>query len=66
MDPSRLPSSSSEPVAGVVDDSDDEEGDVGPERVRGEMVWLHKTAPILQISGKRPLTPEEISSGRRR
>lgn len=44
-----------------------EEGDYsGPARVRGEMVWLHKTAPILVIEGKRGLTPEEMAAGRRR
>ena len=37
----------------------------GPPRVRGEMVWLHKTAPILVIEGQR-LSPEDHAAGRRR
>lgn len=40
--------------------------DGGPPRVRGEMVWLHKTAPTLVIEGGRGLTPEEHAAGRRR
>ena len=38
----------------------------GPPRVRGEMVWLHKTAPTLVIEGRPGLTPEEHAAGRRR
>lgn len=38
----------------------------GPPRVRGEMIWLHKTAPTLVIEGRRGLTPEEHAAGRRR
>lgn len=37
----------------------------GPPRIRGEMVWLHKTAPILVIEGG-ALSPEDHSTGRRR
>lgn len=37
----------------------------GPPRVRGEMVWLHKTAPILVIEGQR-LSAEDHAAGRRR
>ncbi len=40
--------------------------DGGPARVRGEMVWLHKTAPTLVIEGRKGLTPEEHAAGRRR
>lgn len=40
--------------------------DQGPRRVRGEMIWLHKTAPVLVIEGKEPLSPEEHAAGRRR
>jgi hypothetical protein len=37
------------------------------ERVRGEMVWLHKTAPVLEIRGRKPsLKPEDYAAGRRR
>ena len=38
----------------------------GPPRVRGYTLWLHKTAPILVIEGKRGPTPEEMAAGRRR
>lgn len=38
----------------------------GPERVRGEMVWLHKTAPTLVIQGRADLTPDDHENGRRR
>lgn len=38
----------------------------GPPRVRGEMVWLHKTAPTLVIEGRPGLSPEEHVAGRRR
>lgn len=38
----------------------------GPPRVRGEMVWLHKTAPVLVIEGRQGLSPEEHAAGRRR
>lgn len=37
-----------------------------PARVRGEMVWLHKTAPTLVIEGRAGLSPEEHAAGRRR
>lgn len=40
--------------------------DSGPPRVRGEMIWAHKTAPILMIEGRKGPTPEEIAAGRRR
>lgn len=40
--------------------------DLGPPRVRGEMVWLHKTAPTLVIEGQRDMSPEEHAAGRRR
>jgi hypothetical protein len=40
--------------------------DGGPPRVRGEMVWLHKTAPTLVIEGRPGLTAEEHAAGRRR
>lgn len=40
--------------------------DGGPARVRGEMVWLHKTAPTLVIEGRPGLSPEEHAAGRRR
>jgi hypothetical protein len=39
--------------------------DGGPPRVRGEMVWLHKTAPILVIEGGK-LSAEDHAAGRRR
>lgn len=39
--------------------------DGGPARVRGEMVWLHKTAPILVIEGGK-LSAEDHAAGRRR
>jgi hypothetical protein len=44
-------------------------GEVCPEsepRVRGEMVWLHKTAPTLVIEGRDGLSPEDHAAGRRR
>jgi hypothetical protein len=44
--------------------ADDES--VGPPRVRGEMVWLHKTAPTLVIQGKKGISAEEHAAGRRR
>lgn len=40
--------------------------DDGPRRVRGEMVWLHKTAPTLVIEGRPGISPEEHAAGRRR
>lgn len=40
--------------------------DGGPVRIRGEMVWLHKSAPILVIEGRPGLSPEEHAAGRRR
>lgn len=40
--------------------------DGGPPRVRGEMVWLHKTAPTLVIEGRQGLSPEDHAAGRRR
>lgn len=54
---------SSEYVPPHPTESDEE---LGPPRVRGEMVWLHKTAPVLVIQGRPDLSPEEHSSGRRR
>lgn len=42
------------------------ECEAGPRRVRGEMVWLHKTAPTLVIEGGPGLSPEEHAAGRRR
>lgn len=44
----------------------DREEDGSPPRVTGEMVWLHKTAPILVIHGRKGLSPEEMAAGRRR
>lgn len=35
-------------------------------RVRGEMVWLHKTAPTLVIEGRPGLSAAEHEAGRRR
>lgn len=35
-------------------------------RVRGEMVWVHKTAPTLVIEGRPGMSPEEHAAGRRR
>lgn len=40
--------------------------DGGPRRVRGEMVWLHKTAPTLVIEGRPGLSAEDHAAGRRR
>src|SRR4051812_46989131 len=40
--------------------------DGGPARVRGEMVWLHKTAPTLVIEGGSGISPEDHAAGRRR
>jgi hypothetical protein len=40
--------------------------DDGPPRVRGEMVWLHKTAPTLVIEGRPGLSPDDHAAGRRR
>lgn len=45
-------------------DTDDDRPDTP--RVRGRMVWLHKTAPILEIEGKPGLTADEMAAGRRR
>lgn len=56
-----LPSARTVPVEVVPETSDDP----GPRRVRGEMVWLHKTAPVLVIEGRR-LSPEDHAAGRRR
>lgn len=44
----------------------DRRDDGGPPRVRGEMVWLHKTAPTLVIQGRGDISPEEHAAGRRR
>src|SRR5574337_825899 len=55
-----LPSARTVPVEVVPETSDDP----GPRRVRGEMVWLHKTAPVLVIEGRR-LSPEDHAAGRR-
>lgn len=44
----------------------DRSDDGGPARVRGEMVWLHKTAPTLVIEGRPGLSPDEHAAGRRR
>lgn len=39
----------------------------GPPKYTGEMVWLHKTAPVLEIHGKKStLTPADYAAGRRR
>ena len=38
----------------------------GPRRKRGEMVYLHKTAPVLVIEGGPTLSAEEHAAGRRR
>lgn len=40
--------------------------DRGPARVRGEMVWLHKTAPTLVIEGRPGISPDDHAAGRRR
>lgn len=40
--------------------------ELGPRRVRGEMVWIKKDVSILKIQGRPELTPEEYSSNRRR
>ena len=40
--------------------------DYGPARVRGEMVWLHKTAPTLVIEGRPGISPDDHAAGRRR
>jgi hypothetical protein len=40
--------------------------DDGPARVRGEMVWTHKTAPTLVIEGRPGMTADEYAAGRRR
>ncbi len=40
--------------------------DGGPPRIRGEMVWLHKTAPTLVIEGRPGLSPDDHAAGRRR
>ena len=53
------------PMIGADEEENEDEGEDVP-RVRGQMVWLHKTAPILEIEGRPRLTPEEIASGRRR
>lgn len=57
-----LPSADTVPVERLPDP----DLDLGPPRVRGEMVWLHKTAPVLVIEGKSGLSPEEHAAGRRR
>jgi hypothetical protein len=44
----------------------EDDGRLDTPRVRGRMVWLHKTAPILEIEGRPGLTPEEMAAGRRR
>ena len=36
------------------------------ERYKGQMVWLHKTAPVFEIIGKPTLTTEDMEKGRRR
>jgi hypothetical protein len=46
-------------------------GDTAPpepdeEKVRGQMIWLHKSVPVLEIEGKPPISPDEIAAGRRR
>lgn len=43
-----------------------EHEELGPPRKRGEMLWLHKTAPVLVIEGGPSLSPEEHAAGRRR
>lgn len=58
-----LPSSPMVPVAPATNNDVD---DLGPPRVRGEMVWTHKTAPTLVIEGRSGMTPEEYAAGRRR
>jgi hypothetical protein len=35
-------------------------------RVRGQMVWLHKSVPVLEIEGHTPTSPEEMARMRRR
>jgi hypothetical protein len=39
----------------------------GPARVKGKMIWSHKTAPELEIEGKgSPIDPDYIAAQRRR
>lgn len=64
LDPSKLKSSSLEAPKQEIDEDNDEPS--GPPRYTGEMIWAHKTAPMLQIHGKKPLSPEDIAAGRRR
>ncbi len=40
--------------------------DTGPRRKRGQMVWTHKTAPVLEIEGGQALTADELAAMRRR
>lgn len=53
-----------EPPPAMLPPEDDGRPDMP--RVRGRMVWLYKTAPILEIESKPGLTPEEMAAGRRR
>ena len=53
------------PPMGVASEEDEEREQDDVPRVRGQMVWLHKTAPILEIEGRPRLTPEEMANGRR-
>ena len=55
-----IPSSTAVPVERIREVPD------GPPRVRGEMVWLHKTAPTLVIEGRPGISPEDHAAGRRR
>lgn len=38
----------------------------GPPRKRGQMVWVHKTAPEIEIEGSKGLAPDDIAKMRRR
>ena len=38
----------------------------GPARKRGQMVWTHKTAPVLEIEGGPTLSGDELAAMRRR
>jgi hypothetical protein len=60
IDPSSIPSSS----AGFGDGA---KRGLIPGRLTGEMIFTHKTAPVLQIHGRSTsLSPDDYASGRRR
>lgn len=41
-------------------------GKAGPRVKRGQMIWAHKSVPILEIEGEKPVDPEELAKSRRR